>query len=208
MSSYLRIALSRWLSSVALASMLAVSMFSLTSSPLFAAACDPATPLDASTTAASCDMSVTARVNPGVLTLANDAAVTVPGSPFTLSGADISATISFTSIVKDHRGSTSGWALSASSAGLVNGSLTIPINLTSEADTSSCTNGTCPSTTFIALSPIPTTPATFLHAGNTGHTVVVDGDYTNHTNGTFSIPAGSPSGSYTGTVTITLSNAF
>ncbi len=206
MNRYLRGCISRWMAGSVIAGMLAMSALFLSSTPLFAAACNPGgAALDATSAAQSCDMSITAQVNPGLLTLSNDASATVAGSPFTLSGANIAGTFTFTSVVKDHRGSTSGWALAAASAGLVNGSVTIPINLTAADAASSCTNGTCPATTFVAVSPLTTTAATFLH---TAHGTLIDGDYTNKTDGTFTIPAGSPSGSYAGTITVTLSNSF
>ncbi len=194
--------------SLFLACFLAVSILALSSSPTFAAACNPGTPLDATGGSASCDMSITAQVNPGVLTLANDAAANVPGTPFTLNGAAIPATFTFNSIVRDHRGSTAGWALLAASAGLKNGTTTIPLNLVAADPASTCINGTCPPTTFTAVAPLTTTATTFLTAGNAAHTIIVDGDYTNRTDGTFTIPTGSPAGTYTGVITITLSNVY
>jgi hypothetical protein len=207
MKRYLKISKIRWSVSLLLASALALSMLSMHSTTAFAAACNPATPLDASAGSASCDMTIAAQVNAGILTLANDAAVVVTGTPFTLTGAPIVAPFVFTSLVKDHRGSTAGWVLSASSAGVANGSTVLPINFTAKDPASTCTNGTCASTTFTAIT-LTTTPARFLTTSNAGHTVVVDGDYNNKTDGTFTIPAGSPAGSYTGIITITLSNTF
>ncbi|GCE15223.1 hypothetical protein [Tengunoibacter tsumagoiensis] len=190
-------------------------MSSVTCSLLFgfnatalAAACNPATPLDASAGSASCDMTINAQVNPGVLTLTNDAAAAVPGSPFTLTGANLPGTFTFTSVVKDHRGLALGWTLSAASSGLKNGTTTLPLNLTGLDVSSSCTNGTCTSTTFTAVTPLTTTSTKFLTAGNSAHTIVVDGDYTNKIDGTFTIVAGSPSGLYSGIITITLANTF
>ena len=207
MYRYLKISKIRWCVSCLLASALALSMLSMHSTSAFAAVCNPATPLDASAGSASCDMTIAAQVNAGVLTLANDAAVVVTGTPFTLTGAPLVAPFVFTSVVKDHRGSTAGWVLSAASAGLVSGTTTIPVNLTAKDPTSTCANGTCASTTFTAVT-LTTTAARFLTTSNAGHTVVVDGDYTNKTDGTFTIPAGSPAGTYTGIITITLSNTF
>ena len=195
-------------SNMIVASALILAALAFSSSPAFAAACNPATPLDASGGSASCDMSITAQVNPGVLTLSNDAAATVVGTPFTLTGAAISTTFSFTSLVKDHRGSTAGWSLSATSAGIKNGTTTIPVNLTAKDAASTCTNGTCPATTFTAVTPLTTTAQVFLTAGAATGGPVVDGDYSNKTDGTFTIPAGSPAGTYTGTITITLANVF
>ena len=183
--------------------------FALSSSPTFAVGCSITTPLDASAGSASCDMGIAATVNPGVLTLANDANATVPASPFTLTGSALTVNFNFASIVRDHRGSTAGWALEAASTGLHNGTTTIPLTLT--ADTfggggSSCTNGTCTPTSFTSIG-LTTTPARFLQAGN-GTSIIVDGDYTNETYGYCTIPAGSPAGSYTGTITITLLSTF
>ncbi len=172
-------------------------------------ACNPGTPQDASAGSALCDMTINAQVNPGVLTLANDAAATVSGTPFTLTGASITANFIFTSVVKDHRGSTAGWALSAQSAGIKNGATTLPLSLTSEDVTSSCTNGTCTTPVFTALSPIPSASAgTFLIAGGPPTNPVIDGDYTNKTNGRFTIAPGTPAGAYSGTITITLTNIY
>ena len=207
MYRYLKIPQLRWCVSFTLAGALVLSMLSMHSTPAYAAACNPATPLDASAGSASCDMSISAVVSAGVLTLANDAAAVVTGTPFTLTGAAIIAPFTFTSLVKDHRGSTAGWVLSAASAGLSSGTTVLPVNLTAKDPASSCTNGTCASTTFTAVT-LTTTAARFLTTGNAGHTVVVDGDYTNKTDGTFTIPAGSPAGTYSGIITITLSNTF
>ncbi|MBA2677755.1 MAG: hypothetical protein H0U76_05095 [Ktedonobacteraceae bacterium] len=190
------------------ASFLALATLTLSVTPAFAAACNPATPLDASGDSASCDMSISALVNPGVLTLTNDAAAIVSGGPFTLAGAAIGVSFSFISLVKDHRGSTADWSLSAASAGLINESTTIPLNLTAKDAASTCTNGTCPATTFTALTSLTTTPQVLLTVGVATGGPVLDGDYSNKTNGTFIIPAGSPSGTYSGTITITLANVF
>ncbi len=211
MNRRLRAQISRWGVSFVLANVLATLALLTFGGVTQAAnpACNPATPQDASSGSTICDMSINAQVNPGVLTLANDAAATVPGTPFTLTGAAITANFSFTSVVKDHRGSTAGWALSAQSAGIKNGTTTLPLSLTSEDVTSSCTNGSRPATTFTALSPVPSASSSiFLTAGNASGTVVVDGDYTNKTNGQFTITAGSPAGAYAGSITITLANVF
>jgi hypothetical protein len=208
MKDFFSKSIARWSTSLALTCFLALSTLVLSSSPTFAAACNPGTPLDASGGSASCDMTIAAQVNPGVLTLANDAAANVPGTPFTLNGTPILATFTFNSVVRDHRGSTAGWALLAASAGLKNGTTTLPLNLTAADPASTCINGTCPATTFTPVVPLTTTAATFLTAGNAAHTIIVDGDYTNRTDGTFTIPTGSPAGSYTGIITITLSNVY
>jgi hypothetical protein len=207
MYGYLKFSKIRWCVNILFASALALSLFSMHSTSAFAAACNPATPLDASASSASCDMAIAAQVSAGVLTLANDAAAVVTGTPFTLTGAPIVAPFVFTSVVKDHRGSTAGWVLSAASAGVVNGTTTIPVNFTAKDPASTCVNGTCASTTFTAIT-LTTTATRFLTTGNASYTIVVDGDYTNKTDGTFTIPAGSPAGAYTGIITITLSNTF
>ena len=207
MCRYQKIFLSKWWTNFLLTSALIISVLTIQITPAFAAACNPGTPLDASAGSASCDMSITAQVNPGVLTLANDAAAVVNGTPFTLAGSPILATFTFTSIVRDHRGLSLGWVLSAASAGITNGSTTLPLSLTAKDAASSCINGTCPPTTFIPIT-LTTTTARFLTAGNAAHTLIVDGDYSNVTDGAFVIPTGSPSGTYSGIITITLLNAF
>jgi hypothetical protein len=190
-----------------LSCILVMSTFSLPMPLALAAACIPATPLDASAGSANCDMSITAQVNPGVLTLANDATAVVTGTPFTLTGIPIVPNFAFTSIVKDHRGSTAGWALEAASAGITHATTTLALSLTAkDGPGTSCTNGTCTSATFTPIT-LSTTATRFLQAGN-GTTTVVDGEYTNKTDGQFTIPPGAPSGSYTGTITITLLNTF
>jgi hypothetical protein len=217
MSHYLKIALSRWSASLALASLLAVSVFGFTSIPAFAGTCDLTTPLDATTSLiaapVNCTMTVGFSLGAGALTLRNSPTAAVTGGPFTPSGADLSGAFSFTSLVSDHRGSAAGWMLSASSPGLSNGTTTIPLALTAEdtaAGKSSCT-GACVATimTPIIMGPGPggsTGVQTFLTSGN--GTTIIDGDYTNVTDGTFLIPAGSSSGDYSATVTIALTNAF
>jgi hypothetical protein len=207
MHHYPKVSLSKWCTSLLLTSILALSVLTIQITPAFAAACNPGTPLDASAGSAACDMSITAQVNPGVLTLANDASAVVAGTPFTLAGSPILATFTFTSIVKDHRGLALGWVLSAASAGITNGTTTLPLSLTAKDAASTCVNGTCPPTTFIPIT-LTTTTARFLTTGNAAHTLVVDGDYTNKTDGAFTIPTGSPSGTYSGIITITLLNTF
>ena len=207
MDHYPKMSLPRWWTSLLFICTLFISVLILPATPAFAAACNPATPLDASAGSASCDMSITAQVNPGVLTLTNDAAAVVLGTPFTLTGSPLLAPFTFTSLVKDHRGLALGWVLSAASAGITNGGTTLPLSLTAKDAASSCTNGTCPPTTFIPIT-LTTTPQRFLTTGNAGHTIVVDGDYTNKTDGAFTIPTGSPSGTYSGIITITLLNTF
>ncbi len=197
----------RWWTSFLLVSTLAISLLAMQNTYAFAAACNPATPLDASAGSATCDMSITASVSPGVLTLANDAAAAVTGTPFTLAGSAIIAPFTFTSLVKDHRGSTTGWALEANSAGIINGTTTLPLSLTAKDAASTCINGTCSAVTFSAIT-LTTTATRFTQAGNAGHTIVVDGDYSNKTDGAFTIPTGSPAGTYAGTITITLLNTF
>ena|SRR5450631_934209 len=196
-----------------LVSALVLSALVLHSTPTFATLCTGST-LDASGGSATCDMTVNATVSPGVLTLANDAAAVVTGTPFTLTGAAQTPSITFTSVVKDHRGLKTGWALEANSVGLtLSGATTLVLKLTGEAATSSCTNGTCPALTLPAntagvfTTPITltATPAKFVQAGTS---VVDDGDYTNNTVGSITIPQGASSGAYSGTITITLLNAF
>lgn len=207
MSRYPKMSLPRWWPKLLFVCALAIPILTMPGTPAFAAACNPATPLDASAGSASCDMSITAQVNPGVLTLTNDASAVVAGTPFTLAGFPLVAPFTFTSIVKDHRGLALGWVLSAASAGITNAGTTLPLSLTAKDAASSCTNGTCPPTTFIPIT-LTTTTARFLTTGNAGHTLVIDGDYTNKTDGAFTIPTGSPSGTYSGIITITLLNTF
>jgi hypothetical protein len=200
-----------WTSSM-LACLLAMSALALHSSPTFAQPpCDPNAPLNASGgVGASCDMSIAADLGTGSLTLANDAAVAVTGSPFTLTGAPITAPFSFTSVVKDHLRTTAGWQLQANllAGGLTDG--TTHINQVDLTNTSvSCVNGngSCvfnPPTPFTLQAGLGA--QTFESAGN-GSTVV-EGDYTNDTTGTFTFPASANPGHYTGTVTITLLNSF
>jgi hypothetical protein len=154
-------------------------------------------------------MSISAQINPGSFTLANDAAASVPGSPFTLTGAAINASFSFTNYVRDHRGSSNGWSVFASTAGLTgpSGTTISPSFISLDTTASSCTNGTCPTVSFTPIT-LSGTPQKFLGAGNAAHTLVVDGDYTNKVNGQFVIPAGTGAGTYSGTITITLTNTF
>ena len=170
------------------------------------------TPIDASASTAaapvSCSMSIAATLNSGGLTLANDSAATVTGSPPVLGGAPIIVPFSFTTIVRDHRGSTNGWLLEASSAGITNNTTTYPLTFTSAGSGSSCMNGTCSPTTFTAIDPLTTTPQIFEQVGSTNHTTVIEGDYTLVTNGNCTFPADAPVGTYTGVITISLLNSF
>jgi hypothetical protein len=152
-------------------------------------------------------VAVGAQINSGVFTLAADSSATVPGSPFTLSGTDITADFHFSGTVRDHRGNTNGARLMAASAGISNGSVTFPLNITSVASMN-CSNGTCPPPSFTPITPLTTTPQAFFTGGNTAHTLIVDGDYSATINGQFTIPVGSPSGVYTGVMTATLLNTF
>jgi hypothetical protein len=146
-------------------------------------------------------------VNPGVLTLVNDTSATMTGPPLTLSDSLATVAFHFTSSVSDHRGSGAGWELQASSSGLSNGSTNVAISLTANDPTSTCTNGTCSATTFTPIS-LTTVPSTFLQAGSTSGTVVVDGDYSNIIDGYITVPAGTPAGIYLGTIRITLVNTI
>lgn len=208
MKRYPNMHIVRWRIITLLAGLLVICAQVLCVLPARAATCSPGIAFDASGGSASCDMGGLAQINAGALTLANDTDATVPGSPFTLTGTPVLANFSVSNIARDHRGSTNGWAEEASSNGLVGPLSTLPLNLTSLDPSSSCTSGTCPPVTFTPVTPLTATPARFLAAGNAGHTIVVDGDYTNKVNGTFTIPAGSASGVYTAVVTITLLNSF
>ncbi len=208
MKRCLKTKISRWWAISVLASVLAVSSIVLSSSPTLAATCNPGVPLDGTSGPVSCTMAIGATIGAGEFILANDASARVSNSPFTLSGTNITAGFNFTSVVEDHRGTTSGWTLQAASSGITNGTTTFALGLTSLNGTSSCTSGTCSAVTFTSVNPLTTTAATFLTAGNTGHTIVVDGDYTNVIDGQFIIPAGSPAGNYTGIITISLLNTF
>jgi hypothetical protein len=81
------------------------------------------------------------------------------------------------------------------------------MSLTANDPASTCTNGTCPATTFTPIS-LTTVPSTFLQAGSTSGTVVVDGDYSNIIDGYITVPAGTPAGMYLGTIRITLVNTI
>jgi hypothetical protein len=208
MNSHLNMPIVKWRTISLLAGVLALCAQMLCFLPARATSCNPGIALDASGGSASCDMGVLAQINAGVLTLANDTDATVPGSPFTLSGAPVLATFTFSNFVRDHRGSTDGWSIEASSSGLVGPLATLALNLTSLDPSSSCIGGTCPPAIFTPITPLTTTPAKFLAAGNALHTIVVDGDYTSKINGTFTIPSGAASGVYTAVVSITLLNSF
>jgi hypothetical protein len=196
--------IARWWTSLLLVCILVMSPWY--SSTTFAAACVLGTSLNASAGSAGCDMLVTAQINPGALTLSDDAFATVSGSPYTIKKTAIIATFNFTSIVDDHRGSTAGWALKAASTGIAHASIVLPLSLTAKGFGTNCQNGTCTPTTFTPIT-LSGTATKFLQAGN-GTTVVVDGDYTNKTDGQFTIPTGVPVGSYTGTITISLVSSF
>lgn len=207
MKYWVRMRISRLWATCLLVGIVAISSFVASSSQVFAATCNPSLPLDASGGSASCDMTIAAQVNSGVFTLAADSSATVTGSPFTLSGTDIVAAFRFSGTVRDHRGNTNGARLMAASAGISNGTVIFPLNITSVASLS-CTNGTCPPVSFTLITPLTTTPQAFFSGGNTAHTLIVDGDYTATINGQFTIPTGSPSGVYTGIMTATLMNTF
>jgi hypothetical protein len=211
MNLLLRTRIPRWWVISVLASILAVSSIVLSSSPTFAATgpCNPSTPLDASGGSASCTMAVGAQINGGVFTLTNDATAAVPGSPFAFTPGAQTASFNFTSTVTDDRGDPNGWTLVASSSGITNGNQILPLSLTSLDPSSHCTTGTCLlSPSFTAVTPLTTSPATFLSVGATGNTVIVVGTYINKINGEFTIPAGVDSGVYTGTISISLLNTF
>lgn len=208
MKRYLRSRISRWWATSLFASVFALSSLVWSSSPTFAAACNPSLALDASGGPVSCDMLIGAQINGGLLELENDSAARVAGSPFTLAGASITAVFSFTSVVDDHRGNTNGWRLLASSAGISNGTTILPLSLMSLDTSSACVVGTCSPPNFTPITPLTTTPTSFLSTGNATHTIIVDGDYSNKINGQFMIPPGAPSGSYTGIITIALSNTY
>lgn len=208
MRSHLNMHVANWRTIALLAGLLAICAQTLWLLPARAVSCNPGLALDASGGSASCDMGVLAQINAGVLTLANDTDATVPGSPFTLTGVPVLATFSFNNFVRDHRGSTDGWAVEAASTGLVGSLSTLPLNLVSLDPSSSCVSGTCPPVTFTPVTPLTAVPARFIAAGNVLHTIVVDGDYTSKINGNFTIPSGAASGVYTAVVTITLLNSF
>ncbi|HTK10249.1 MAG TPA: hypothetical protein VL485_23975 [Ktedonobacteraceae bacterium] len=197
----------KWWAVFMVAGAVAVSSLVVSSGPVFAAACNIGIALDASGGSASCDMSIQAQVSSGVFTFSADSSATVPASPFTLSGSPILADFHFHSIVRDHRGNTNGGRMLASSGGIVNGSTTLPLNITSLSDLT-CSNGTCPPATFVPLTPVTTTPQAFVLAGDATHTVIFDGDYSAQVNGNFTIPQGSPSGVYSGIITLTLVNVY
>jgi hypothetical protein len=207
MYRYPKISWSGWCTSLLIFSVLALSVLVRQDTPAFAAACNPGTPLDASVSSAACDMSITAQVNPGVLTLTNDAAAVVNGTPFTLVGIPLVATFTFTSLVKDHRGVGLGWVLSAASAGISNAGTTLPLSLTAKDAGSTCVDGPCLAAVFIPVT-LTATPSRFLTTSNITHTTIIDGDYSNKIDGAFTIPTGSPSGTYSGIITITLLNSF
>ncbi len=182
MYSYQQTPLLRWCASLLLVSALAISLLAIQNTHAFAAACDPAAPLDAAASTAgapvNCDMSITAAVTSGGLTLANDAAATVSNlGTFALAGADIHPTFTFTSLVKDHRGSTSGWNLEANSAGLTIGGLgagtNLGLTLTGKDAASAChqsgtTGALCTTASAFAAAAVPltTTAASFMTAGD------------------------------------------
>jgi hypothetical protein len=207
MYRYPKISWSRWCTGLLVVSALALSLFFRQDTSAFAAACNPGISLDASDGSAACDMAITVQVNPGVLTLTNDAAAVVNGTPFTLAGTPLVAPFTFTSLVRDHRGVGLGWVLSAASAGISNAGTTLPLSLTARDAGSTCSGGPCPTPAFIPVT-LTTTPTRFMTAGNATHTTIIDGDYSNKIDGAFTIPTGSPSGTYSGIITITLLNSF
>ncbi|HTK10247.1 MAG TPA: hypothetical protein VL485_23965 [Ktedonobacteraceae bacterium] len=206
MKRYLKTQIARWWVVSLIAGITAISSLAFSSAPVWATACNIGIAFDASGGSASCDMSILAQVSSGAYTFSNDSSATIPDSPFTLVGTPILADFHFTSIVRDHLGNASGGQILASSSGLHNGAVTLPLSLTSLISRS-CTNGACPLVvSFTSLSPVTTTPTPFITIGN--HSAILDGDYTFETGGQFTIPAGSPSGIYSGVVTLTLTNGF
>ncbi len=206
MYSYQKIFVLKCCASLLSVGALAVTLLATQSTHAFAAACARNTPLSAGAGSATCGMSITiVVVNRGKLISTNTAVA--PGIPITSPGSSIVSPFTFTTVTKDHRGLALGWVLSAASAGIVNGMTTLPLSLTGKDIASSCTNGTCPPTTFTPII-LTTTTARFLTVGDTSHTLATDGDYSNKTDGTFTVPADSPLGIYTGIISITLLNTF
>ena len=199
---------------------LALSVFVLHSTEAFAQApCSLTTPITVPDTppgaSNDCTMTITETVASGGLTLANDATATVTPTNIVLNGANHTATFSFTSIVADYRGSTAGWRLETALTGETltpPGGTAAPVtpgSVSLDTGTPACASGTCTVTpAFTAVPALSATPAPFWIAGGAGNTTVVDGAYTLTTNGTINLAAGSPSGTYTFTLTNTLVNTY
>lgn len=186
--------------------------------PAFAAnpSCEIGTAFDATAGSASCDMTLTSFLPSGDLDFENDAAATMP-----VGGSGVgSNNYSFHTNVSDDRGTAAGWHLDAApviAAGrsglqspLNTAATDIPLSLTSTGGptfalhSGDFCSGLLTNTTGGSLV-LTTAPKTFVtFAPTNASTSRCLANLT--TNGEYTIAPSAPSGTYTGTITITLVN--
>lgn len=198
MKHSLKMHLARLSAGAMLATTLAGAALGLQSAASFASGpCNPGTEITVANSPVPssdfCDMSVTADITPGTLSFNNTASVSVSG---TFSNAAQSLPFTFTNVVTDDRGGTDGWKLQAALSGLTG------LTLSLDSDSTTCVGVNCAGTTFTAV-PNLTANTTFL---KTNGAALENGVYTSTIGGNVNVPGGTASGTYTGTVTITLVN--
>jgi hypothetical protein len=156
--------------------------------------------------AGAANVTATATVNAGNLTLTSSAA---PSTSVTLNGTDQMPTYTMPMTAKDETGSGSGWNLTITSTQFSTGGGT-PHTLSTSASTmigitSACAQGTCTNPTNSVTYPLgvpagavaPTAVKFFNSAANTGM-----GDFTVTPTDEVAIPANAYAGTYTSTVTL------
>jgi hypothetical protein len=193
-----------------LSGVMIVGTLALRSPAVFAAACAPGTEetITSPAISASCDTSISANLGQGLLEFHSDTAATV-GS--VTAGAASTTDYHFASLVTDLRNVGTGWSLQAASAGLANGSTSVPLVIGTTGDAASCTpsdgQATCVTPAFATAFQLSTTATTFVSATSITGTPIISGTFPITTHGTFSFTGGEPSGAYSGTITLTLQNA-
>ena len=200
----------RWGTIGSLALLFALSMHS----PLALAATGPQGPCGSSITvdntpagaSAQCDMGISATFSEGTLSFTNDANATT--SPV-VTGTN---SYSFHTTIIDQRNITAGWRLEASSTGMTNTvnnvTTTIPLSITNSSATCTPTvpgQNTCVTPTCYAVGQLTSTPQYFL---SSGQGTLISGTFQATTNGSYTFSGAEPTGTYTGTIRISLVNAF
>lgn len=194
-----------------LSSLMVAGTFALHSPATFAAGPCASTTEEVITppaTSATCDMGISTTLGEGVLEFHNDASATVGA---VTAGVASTNDYSFATQVTDLRNTGAGWSLQAASAGLINGTTTIPLLIGTTGSTASCTPsdglGTCVTPAFATAFSLTSTATTFVSATSTTAVPVLSGTFPITTHGTFHLTGSEPSGAYAGTITLTLNNA-
>ena len=164
-------------------------------------AADCSTPIDATAGSASCTITVNALNSSGALTFSGPSTITAgPPDP-----ATHISDYSFPSTLIDNRSSNAGWSLLASmtGTGLTNGTDSIFPTIDSTTFTpTTIGSGNCSTTSSSAITLSATDQAFLTDAGGG---LNINCSYANDTHGSINF-TGLSTGSYTGTLNITLQN--